>query len=162
MTTDKYIFFWGGTFSQWAWSPFEIDGVEYNCGEQYMMAKKALLFGDYDALREIMLEDEPSTQKAIGKTVKGFDKTKWEKHCRKIVYDGNYAKFTQNPKMEKELMASGQLEIVEASPTDAIWGIGMGVNHPNILDRTKWKGTNWLGIAIMEVRNALTLKDSPI
>lgn len=155
MTTDKFIFFWGGTFSQWCPSVFEIDGIEYNTAEQYMMAKKALLFNDFDAYREIMLEKQPALQKAIGKTVRGFDKIKWETYCRKYVYDANYAKFTQNQKMFKELMDSGDREIVEASPEDRIWGIGMHESDPDILDRTKWDGTNWLGIAIMNVRNTL-------
>ena len=155
MTTDKYIFFWGGTFSQWCPSKFTIDGVEYNCTEQYMMAKKAMMFNDFDAYREIMLEKQPAIQKAIGKKVRGFDKDKWETYCRKIVYDGNLAKFTQNPKMKAELIASGNLEIVEASPSDIIWGIGMHETHPDILDKSKWLGTNWLGEAIMEVRHTL-------
>lgn len=152
MTTNKYVFFWGGTYSQWCPSIFIIDGVEYNCAEQYMMAKKALMFNDFDAYREIMLEKNPATQKAIGKKVRGFNKEKWETYCRQIVTDGNFAKFTQNPEMKEELLATGNREIVEASPEDTIWGIGMHESHPDILDKSKWKGTNWLGEAIMDVR----------
>jgi ribA/ribD-fused uncharacterized protein len=112
MAKSDFILFWGGTYSQWCPSVFVIDGVEYNTAEQYMMAKKALLFGDYDSLREIMLEKSPALQKAMGKKVKGFNKVKWETYCRDYVYDANYAKFTQNPKMLKELMATGDKEIV--------------------------------------------------
>jgi ribA/ribD-fused uncharacterized protein len=155
MITDNYVFFWGGTMSQWCPSFFIIDGVEYNCTEQYMMAKKALMFNDFDAYREIMLEEEPATQKAIGKTVIGFNKEKWEKYCIDIVTDGNYAKFTQNPKMKEELLASGDREIVEASPEDKIWGIGLHETNPYVLDKSKWQGTNWLGIAIMRVRERI-------
>jgi len=110
MTTDKFVFFWGGTFSQWCPSPFEIGGVQYNCCEQYMMAQKALLFGDEVSYDEIMETNKPMTQKAIGRRVKGFDKEKWDSVCREIVYDANYAKFTQNPKMMSELMATGDRE----------------------------------------------------
>lgn len=155
MITDKYVFFWGGTYSQWCPSKFEIDGVWYNCAEQYMMAKKALLFGDYDSFKEIMLETNPALQKAMGKKVRGFDKDKWETHCKKYVFDANYAKFTQNPSMLGELIGTGDREIVESSPEDKIWGIGMHETHPDILDKTKWKGTNWLGECIMEVRAKL-------
>jgi ribA/ribD-fused uncharacterized protein len=102
-----------------------------------------------------MLEKQPALQKAIGKTVRGFDKEKWEKYCLDIVTDGNYAKFTQNPEMKKELLASGDREIVEASPEDRIWGIGMHETHPDILDKSKWQGTNWLGISIMRVRECI-------
>ena len=155
MTTDKFIFFWGGTYSQWCPSPFTIDGVEYNCTEQYMMAKKALLFNDVEAYKNIMSTRHPNEQKAYGRKVKGFNKDIWEAYCRKIVFDANYAKFTQNPEMKKELLASGKREIVEASPEDKIWGIGMHETHPDILDKSKWQGTNWLGEAVMEVREVL-------
>ena len=155
MAKEDFVFFWGGTYSQWCASIFEIDGVEYNCAEQYMMAKKALLFGDYDSLREIMLEKNPALQKAMGKKVRGFNKEKWERYCRKYVYDGNYAKFTQNEHMLEQLLATGDKEIVEASPEDTIWGIGLHESNPDVYDKTKWLGTNWLGIAIMEVRTKL-------
>jgi len=158
MKTDKYIFFWGGIYSQWCPSPFVIDGVEYNCTEQYMMAKKALVFGDYNALEKIMSTDEPHAQKAFGRQVKGFNSETWNKVCRKIVYDANYAKFMQNPEMMDELLNTGIKEIVEASPEDRIWGIGMHESHPDILDKSKWQGTNWLGIELQKVREALRSK----
>ena len=162
MAKEDFIFFWGGTYSQWCPSYFQIDGVEYNCCEQYMMAKKALLFNDFDSYKEIMLEEQPFTQKALGKLVKGFDKVKWEKYCRKFVYDGNYAKFTQNPKMKAELMATGQLEIVEASPEDKIWGIGLHARDERCWDKSTWLGTNWLGEAIMSVRSTLQAEEGII
>lgn len=154
MVKNNFLFFWGGTYSQWCPSRFTIDGVEYNCTEQYMMAKKALMFNDFDAYREIMLEKQPAIQKAIGKKVRGFDKEKWEKYCRKIVYDGNFAKFSQNKDMKLELMETNDLEIVEASPEDRIWGIGLHETNPLAWDKATWQGTNWLGEAIMKVRTA--------
>jgi|TARA_R110000782_G_C14785211_1_gene410385 ribA/ribD-fused uncharacterized protein len=155
-----FVMFWGGTYSQWCPSIFEIDGVVYNTAEQYMMAKKALLFGDYDSLKKIMLEESPSVQKALGKKVKDFDKVKWETYCRKYVYDGNYGKFTQNPKMFKELLSTGDREIVEASPEDNIWGIGLHETNPLAWNKTTWRGTNWLGLAIMQVRETLKIESN--
>lgn len=155
MITDKFVFFWGGTYSQWCPSPFTIDGIEYNCTEQYMMAKKALMFNDIEAYSKIMASDQPWEQKQYGREVKGFKREHWEKYCRKIVFDANYAKFTQNPDMKKELLATGKREIVEASPEDRIWGIGLHESDPRCLDKTQWDGTNWLGEAIMEVREVL-------
>jgi hypothetical protein len=155
MITDKYVFFWGGTFSQWCPSEFTIEGVTYNCAEQYMMAKKAMLFNDSNAYEQIMNTSHPLTQKAIGRKVKGFNKETWEKVCRGYVYDANYAKFTQNPKMLKELMDTGDREIVEASPEDKIWGIGLHESDARVHDKSQWQGTNWLGEAIMNVRKTL-------
>ncbi len=155
MVTDKYIFFWGGVFSQWCPSKFVIDEVEYNCTEQFMMAKKALLFEDEESYKLIMYADNPRDQKAFGRRVKGFDKDKWEAVCREYVYEGNYAKFTQNPEMCEELFSTGKLEIVEASPEDKIWGIGLHESDSRVHDKSKWEGTNWLGEAIMRVRKQL-------
>jgi ribA/ribD-fused uncharacterized protein len=155
MKTDKYIFFWNGIYSQWTPSKFTIDGVTYNCCEQYMMAKKALLFNDVETYDKIMAADDPKIQKTLGRIVNGFVKEEWEAVCRDIVYEGNYAKFTQNAVMKSELLRTGDRELVEASPYDTIWGIGMHETDPNILDKSKWKGTNWLGEVIMKVRETI-------
>ena len=99
MITKDYVFFWGGTFSQWAPSEFIIDGVKYVTAEQYMMAKKALLFKDQESYESIMRTSDPRTQKAFGRKVKGFNADVWNVICRDVVYQANLAKFTQNPKM---------------------------------------------------------------
>lgn len=155
MITDKYVFFWGGVCSQWCPSLFVIDGLQYNCAEQYMMAKKAMLFGDMEAYSKIMTTTDPSVQKAAGRKVKNFNKEVWEDKCRGYVYDANYAKFTQNPHMLEELISYGDREIVEASPEDKIWGIGLHESDERVHDKSKWQGTNWLGEAIMKVRETL-------
>ena len=155
MVTDKYVFFWNGVFSQWYPSKFVIEEVEYNCCEQYMMAQKALLFNDLESHKMIMYSKSPDEQKGFGRRVKGFDKDKWEAICRQVVFDANMAKFTQNPKMLEDLMNTKELEIVEASPYDKIWGIGLHETDPKALDKSQWQGTNWLGEAIMSVREKL-------
>ena len=152
MEKDSFIFFWGGPFSQWYKSDFEIGGVKYNCCEQYMMAQKAVLFGDDEAYKKVMATRDPSKQKAVGRTVRNFDAAKWNLVCRKVVYEGNLAKFS-DPTLKQILLSTGDKEIVEASPYDTIWGIGLGEGDPACLDKSKWRGTNWLGIAIMEVRD---------
>lgn len=149
---SKYHFFWGGPFSQWCPSKFTIEGVEYNCAEQYMMAQKAILFGDTGIHSKIMACKEPSTQKSLGKKVSGFDLTTWQQNAKLIVYRGNLAKFSQNPNLYEYLVATGDLEIVEASPEDKIWGIGLHESNPDVHDKSKWQGTNWLGEVIMAVR----------
>lgn len=154
MAKNDFVFFWGGTFSQWAPSNFVIDGILYTTAEQYMMAKKAALFNDTKAQLAIMSTKDPREQKAIGRKVIGFEKDTWEAVCRQYVYEANYAKFTQNLKMKAELLATHK-EIVEASPEDKIWGIGLHENDPKAWDKETWQGTNWLGEAIMQVRTRL-------
>lgn len=155
MITDKYVFFWGGICSQWYPSQFTINGEKFNCAEQYMMYKKALLFEDEDVANAIMRTFNPREQKALGRKVRGFDKDKWEEVCREYVYEANYAKFTQNPKLLEELMSYGDREIVEASPEDKIWGIGLHETDERVHDKSKWQGTNWLGEAIMRAKEQI-------
>lgn len=155
MISGKYYFFWGGECSQWYKAPIKIDGHTYNCNEQYMMAEKARLFNDQDALDAILKISNPRKQKALGRSVKGFDQNEWEKIARLVVYRANWAKFSQHKDLFNFLLGTKKLKIVEASPEDTVWGIGLHENDPDILDESKWKGTNWLGEAIMQVRDDL-------
>jgi len=154
--TDRYVFFYGSCYSQWAIGNIIIDGETYNCCEQYMMAEKARLFGDDASLKKIMRASDPAVQKACGRQVKNFDKDKWEDVAQDIVFKANWAKFTQHSDWKDQLLNTGDKEIVEASPTDCIWGIGMCCSDPGIEDPKNWRGTNWLGEAIMKVREQLT------
>jgi ribA/ribD-fused uncharacterized protein len=149
-----FVLFWNGPFSQWYPHKMTIDGVEYNCAEQYMMAQKAIVFNDQDALKAIMATDNPSKQKAFGRSVRNFNPQIWDKLSRDVVFRANLEKF-KDPDLKQFLFSFGNEEIVEASPYDRIWGIGLGEDGPDALDKSKWQGLNWLGEAIMAVREAL-------
>ena len=157
---EQFHLFWGGPFSQWNKVDMEIDGVVYNCCEQYMMAMKAKVFGDKEAEEEIMETHDPREQKAIGRRVQDFDRDVWENieengqpYCWNVVYKGNKAKFDQNPGLKEYLLATKGTTIVEASPYDKIWGIGRDQDDPAAHDRTKWRGTNWLGEVLTVLRD---------
>jgi len=152
---EKFTFFWSGPFSNWHPSPFEIDGVWYNCSEQYMMAEKARLFNDKVNLAKIMASPDPSDQKAYGRLVQGFDKAKWESVAKDVMYKGCLAKFSQDRGLKVVLLATEGTTLVEASPEDRIWGIGLSKNDPRAKDRAQWRGTNWLGETLNKVRDYL-------
>ena len=152
---EKYTLFWHGPFSQWHPCEFTVDAVVYNSAEQYMMARKAKLFYDEESLAKIMAATSPKVQKALGRKVKNFDAEKWNFWCRGSVFDGNYAKFTQNPALLEKLLETRGTVLVEASPFDRIWGIGLGPNHPDAHDRSKWRGKNWLGQVLTDVRERI-------
>jgi ribA/ribD-fused uncharacterized protein len=162
-----YLFFWGHTpkqvgivdkscFSQWYPAPFEINGINYKTTEHWMMAQKAKLFGDGEALQNIIAAERPIDAKAIGRTVKNFDVDIWNSKAFEIVVEGNYYKFSANKEIRGFLINTGNTIIVEASPNDAIWGIGLPQDSKNALNPNKWRGTNLLGFALMEVRDQLT------
>lgn len=153
--TDKHVFFWNGIYSQWHKAPMTIDKIEYNSCEQYMMHQKALLFGDEEIADLIMQEKNPKEQKKFGRMIKGFDKALWDKNCLAIVYEGNLAKFSQNPELRYEMLNTGNRIFVEASPLDNIWGIGLDENAEGIDDPSYWLGLNLLGQALNLVKNQL-------
>lgn len=152
---DKYTFFWSGPFSNWYDSPFGLDGQGYSCVEQYMMNKKALMFGDIEIANEIMKTFNPREQKAWGRKVRNFKMDQWAAVARDIVFRGCLAKFTQNPDVYKELMKTTGTLVVEASPLDKVWGIGLDAKTAAVTLIDDWKGSNWLGQVITEVREIL-------
>jgi ribA/ribD-fused uncharacterized protein len=152
---NKYYFFYKTRhpFSNWHPCTFEDEqGNEYNCSEQYMMAQKALLFGDKEIFEKIMNEPNPKFQKELGRAVKGFDSKIWDENAKRIVYDGCKLKFEQNPKLLNELLNTNGKELVEASPSDKVWGIGLAEDDPRIHDPKNWQGTNWLGEVLTQLR----------
>ncbi len=162
----KFLFFWGHTpsadgrvsetcLSQWWMCRFQADGMEYSCAEQFMMAEKARMFGDQEMLAEIMKASHPKEMKAYGRAVANFDRETWDNACYGIVKKGNYSKFSQNPELLDFLLSTKNRILVEASPRDRIWGIGMGKANPDALCPLKWRGTNLLGFALTEVRDQL-------
>lgn len=165
----KYLFFWGhkpsangeitkSCLSQWYECEFVVDGVKYFTAEQYMMAQKAVLFGDKDTFSEIMAASHPNQFKKLGRKITPFDNDIWNAHKKEIVVCGNVAKFGQNKALKDFLLGTSERIIVEASPYDKIWGIGMSANKDNIEDPHTWNGENILGFALMEARDILAEK----
>ncbi len=156
--TDRFVFFWKPptVFGQWTWSEFTVDGDEYTCAEQFMMAEKARLFGDNEIREKILSTESPRSHKRLGRKVRGFSDKRWKEHREDIVYRGNTAKFSQNPDMLKQLLETGDRKLVEASPLDRIWGIGLRGDDPRASEPSKWKGLNLLGRALMRVRRELS------
>ncbi|MFR7476962.1 NADAR family protein [Frisingicoccus sp.] len=146
--------------SQWYPCQFEVDGVTYTSAEQYMMAEKAKLFGDEEIRSEILCTSDPRKCKALGRKVRNFDKAVWNKEKEHIVRKGNTKKFLQNSALRSFLLSTGDKVLVEASPTDRVWGIGLGKNNSDALDPQKWRGQNLLGFALMNVRDFLAFMDS--
>ncbi|WP_285485268.1 NADAR family protein [Amycolatopsis sp. NBRC 101858] len=162
----KYVYFWGnqpprgggvgsGCLSQWWPSPFEVDGVRFATAEHYMMWRKAMLFGDEEAASQVLAARHPKQAKDFGRRVRRFDEAAWVAHRREIVVDGNVAKFGQHPDIGRYLAGTGERVLVEASPLDRIWGIGLAADNPVIEKPRSWRGLNLLGFALADVRAQL-------
>jgi len=164
----KFTFFWKGPLSQWKKSPFVLDNIEYNCAEQYMMASKALLFKDEDIFKSIMKLKSPKTHQKLGREVCNFDNKIWQENelngfprCCNIVWRGNMAKFSQNKHLLDELFSTLGTCLVEASPYDNIWGVGLCADNQLIKSDKNWTGLNWLGKVLNSVRDSLKNDSSP-
>lgn len=161
----KYVFFWGhrkpqqgvgkSCFSQWYEAPFEYDGNRYLTAEHFMMAEKARLFEDQEAAQKAALAKTPGEAKRIGREVKGFDEEIWLQHRFDIVVKANLLKFSQNNDLKNYLLNTGERVLVEASPVDSIWGVGLAVDDPLVESPESWQGLNLLGFALMEAREQL-------
>lgn len=162
----KYLFFWGnqpskdGTItksclSQWWLADFTVAGITYRSTEHWMMAEKARLFNDSKVLSQILAVQSPAEAKKLGRKIGGFEPKIWEAHKVEIVVTGNRHKFGQNQNLAEFLLATNDRVLVEASPVDTIWGIGLPADSPDADKPTQWLGPNLLGFALMEVRDQL-------
>lgn len=159
----KFVFFWGHTrngnqvtascFSQWYGAPFVVDGQRYATAEHFMMAEKAALFGDGETRQQVLHAPNPGAAKALGRQVGGFNETVWQEHRMNIVVRANRAKFSQNPELAQFLKLTGSKVLVEASPHDRIWGVGLASEDERINNPNRWRGLNLLGFALMQVRD---------
>lgn len=163
---QKFLFFWGHTpardgsmtkscFSQWSESEFVVDDILYKTAEHWMMIKKAELFEDEEIKLKILAAKSAAEAKELGRKVRNFNAEIWNAKKFEIVVEGNLHKFQQNTEMGEFLKNTNNRILVEASPFDKVWGIGIAQDHKNILRPDCWKGENLLGFALMEVRLSL-------
>jgi len=160
MTEEKFTFFWKHQISQWHRCNFIVNEITYICAEQYMMAEKARLFEDKKTEEKIMNSLSPYEQKKLGRQVENFQPKIWDEHARDIVYKGNYAKFDQNRYLKELIFESAGTTLVEASPFDHIWGIGLESTDRRAHNRETWRGKNWLGEVLTRVRDDLMKKEN--
>ncbi len=168
----RFVMFWGHEprgrsavgpwmLSQWFPAEFEVDGDRYLTAEHFMMAEKARLFGDSEMRDAILESGHPGQAKDLGRRVRGFDQIIWNAERFDVVVRGNLAKFVQNPPLRDYLLATGHRVLVEASPRDHVWGIGMGARHPDAENPAAWRGENLLGFALAVVRARLREGTAP-
>ncbi|MDM8168655.1 NADAR family protein [Roseovarius sp.] len=159
MTTPQgYHFFWSGPFSQWQPCRMSLWEVEFNCAEQAMMYGKALMFEDRDTASQILAAQDPGKQKALGRTVRGFDEGTWANGRYALVREVNLAKFDQNKGLRRKLFQTAPKPLAEASPMDTIWGIGLDADTAAQTPVADWPGQNLLGRILTEIRDELSTR----
>ena len=144
-----------GYLSNWYMSPFAADGIRFSSMEQFMMYRKAVAFGDRDRAAQSLDTEDVGRIKELGRLVSGYNDNYWNGIRQIVVYEGLYAKFSQNEELKRLLRATGKAVLAECAVKDRIWGIGLSMDDPDRLDRRKWKGQNLLGYALMMVREKL-------
>ena len=158
-----YFFYgYGSPMSQWHARYFNVNNVIYNSAEQFMMVAKALLMEDYDMALLIKSKKSPFEMKKLGRNVKNFDEQLWNRYKRDVVYRGNMMKFGQNKDLRDKLFATFPSKLVEASPFDTTWGIGLTAKVARHMDPSDWIGYNLLGEILTKVRNDLMKEEQRI
>lgn len=147
-----------GYLSNWYMSDFVADDIKFTSMEQYMMYKKAQLFNDKEIMQEILSTDNVGKIKMLGRSVKNYDEIMWNGVRQIVVYEGLYAKFSQNESLREKLLATENYILAECAVSDCIWGIGLAMNDEKRLSTEEWRGQNLLGFAIMQVREKLKNK----
>jgi ribA/ribD-fused uncharacterized protein len=120
-----------------------------------MMAGKARLFGDAEAERRILAAKHPAEAKKAGRLVRDFDEATWERERFALVVEGSVHKFAAHADLREFLLSTGGRVLVEASPVDRVWGIGLAADDEAATDPERWRGPNLLGFALMEARERL-------
>lgn len=154
-----YVFFWhtGSPFSNWHPAQYVYNEIEFNCSEQGVMWSKAKLFEDDEIAEQILqcATNQQKLMKSLGRQVKNFNESTWKKNRMKIYYDHCYQKFIQNSLLKEKLLDTGDKTLVEASPSDRIWGIGLNEKDARVTPPNRWPGTNLLGIILTNIKNEL-------
>jgi conserved hypothetical protein, ribA/ribD-fused len=153
-----YEFFYSGPFSNFFPSNFVVDGIMFNCNEQYFQYKKARMFNDTETAKKILKAISPFIHKRLGRNIKGYDDIVWKRECEEVMIEGLRAKFSQNESLRETLLDTYGKFLVEASPFDIRWGIGLKITDPKIKDRKNWRGENLLGKLLTKVREELSDK----
>jgi ribA/ribD-fused uncharacterized protein len=162
----QFLCFWSHTpkesspvgpwvLSQWWPTRFRVGDTDYCHAEGFIMAAKARLFGDDTALEKILQADDSAVAKHLGQLVNNFDEATWVARRYELVVEGNLAKFSQDSLLATYLCSTSPQVLVEASPRDLIWGIGLGATDPRAAVPSEWRGTNLLGFALTEVREQI-------
>ena len=152
---NNYTFFWKDKIAQWNMETFKENDIVFCCAEGYMMYQKALLFKDNIKAEEILKSNSPREIQKLGREISNFNEELWNQHKENIVIQANMLKFSQNSHLLDILLSTEDTILVEASPYDKIWGVGLGQDDPLIIDEKNWKGQNLLGKCLMEVRKNL-------
>jgi ribA/ribD-fused uncharacterized protein len=161
----EFVFFWRHTpvgpeidrrcLSQWSPHGFVVGDTTYATAEHFMMAEKARIFGDEEVRQQILRATTPKTVKALGRKVRNFDEATWREQRFDVVLRGSKAKFSSDAKLREYLLSTASAVLVEASPLDRVWGIGVAEDHADATHPSKWRGLNLLGFALMEARAQL-------
>lgn len=158
--TDTHIFFWGDddVYSNFYRFEFKYKGKTFFCSEQAFMWEKAMLFGDKNIAGQILKSTHPYECKKLGRKVKNYDDKKWGKVREDIWKEILINKFSSEP-LKSEILKTKNKILVEASPYDKLYGIGLEVWDDRVLDENNWKGKNLLGKILMGVREDLNQRE---
>jgi ribA/ribD-fused uncharacterized protein len=155
--TDTHLFFYKTKecFSNFYKAQFVYMDKTFPTSEHAFMWAKAKYFDAHDYADKILETPDPMDAKYLGRLVPNYKEDVWDTVREEFMFQACLAKFSQNEGCKSCLLGTGDRILVEASPTDKIWGIGLDENNPEIYITERWQGRNLLGIVLMRVRDEL-------
>lgn len=123
-------------------SPFILNGVYYPTVEHYFQASKTT---DPVMQEKIINAPTPAKAKMLGKKCR--IKTDWNNIKYNVMFDGVYAKFSQNVELLDKLLNTPDYLLVEKNSwNDKYWGVDINTGY----------GLNKLGEILKEVKRHLS------
>ena len=154
--TDKYVFFWKeNPFCNFTKCVIKYDGKTFTSSEQLFMWMKADFFGDDHIASAILRASSPEEARSLGRKVKNYDDSEWDKVRVDYMYQAVKLKFLWSIDLKNKLCDhkyDGK-QFVEAAYYDRIWGIGYNEKDALITPEYKW-GRNELGKILNKVRDS--------
>ena len=153
LTSTIFFYRTGHPFSNFHPSIFTVNGLVFLWAEQYIMCRKAIYFHDQETASLILHATSPGVCKGLGRKVKQYDDDTWASVREQVAFEACLHKFEHNKKLRAVLLGTGTALLVEAAPTDRIWGIGFTEEDAPAY-KHQW-GMNLLGQTLMRVRDEL-------
>jgi len=149
-----------GWLSNWSAHGVRHDGIAFKTVEHFFMYHKALASDDFESARRIIAAPGPKEAKALGRSVRGFDEKKWSAEREAIMLTGLALKIEQHALLKRAVLQTCGHVLAEASPYDALWGIGCASDDARARNPAAWPGKNLLGRLWMRLRESTVSDDA--
>lgn len=136
---------------------------EMHSVEQLYMFRKAYFFADHSTCKKILEAPDALATKRLGSSIDGFISAIWTIPKVDVMKECLVRKFTDSEQKERlmQCLMESPTILVEASPSDLVWGIGFSKEDGPYISRDDWgEGENMLGRLLMGLKQYIQTRES--